>query len=196
MGFALAAALRDAGAAVTLVSGPVALATPPGVARIDVGTAAEMHTAVMARVRDCALFVACAAVADYRPVAPAAGKIKKSAERLTLDLVRNPDILAEVAALDRPPFTVGFAAETERLAELAEAKRRAKGLDLIAANLVGGPDGGFEADDNALTVLWEGGGQTLGRAPKPQLAQALAVIIAKRFNDVRGRPGAMSPRLA
>jgi phosphopantothenoylcysteine decarboxylase/phosphopantothenate--cysteine ligase len=196
MGFALAAALRDAGAAVTLVSGPVALATPPGVARIDVGTAAEMHAAVMARVRDCALFVACAAVADYRPVAPAAGKIKKSAERLTLDLVRNPDILAEVAALDRPPFTVGFAAETERLAELAEAKRRAKGLDLIAANLVGGPDGGFEADDNALTVLWEGGGQTLGRAPKPQLAQALAVIIAKRFNDVRGRPGAMSPRLA
>jgi phosphopantothenoylcysteine decarboxylase/phosphopantothenate--cysteine ligase len=195
MGFALAAALRDAGAAVTLVTGPAALATPPGVARIDVETAAEMHAAVMARVRDCAIFVGCAAVADYRPVAPAASKIKKSADRLALELVRNPDILAEVAARDHPPFTVGFAAETERLVELAEAKRRAKGLDLIAANLVGGAEGGFEADDNALAVLWEGGGETLTRAPKPELARALAAIIARRFTDAAGRPGASSLRL-
>jgi phosphopantothenoylcysteine decarboxylase/phosphopantothenate--cysteine ligase len=196
MGFALAAALRDAGAVVTLVSGPVALATPPGVARIDVETAAGMHAAVMARVRDCAIFVACAAVADYRPAEPTASKIKKSAERLDIALVRNPDILAEVAALAGGPFTVGFAAETECLAELAEAKRRAKGLDMIAANLVGGTEGGFEADDNALTVLWEGGGETLPRAPKPALARALAAIIARRFDDAPGRPAATSPRLA
>ena len=196
MGFALAAALRDAGAAVTLVSGPVSLPTQAGVTRVDVETAAEMHAAVMARVRDCAIFVACAAVADYRPAAPAAGKIKKSAERLALDLVRNPDILAEVAALEGAPFTVGFAAETERLAEQAEAKRRAKGLDMIAANLVGGAEGGFEVDDNALSVLWEGGGETLERAPKSELARSLAALIAKRFAESRGTPAPLSPRLA
>jgi len=191
MGFALAAALRAAGAEVTLVSGPVALPTPSGVARIDVETALEMHAAVMARVRDHAIFVGCAAVADYRPAAPAAGKIKKTAERLGLELVRNPDILAEVARLEQPPFTVGFAAETERLAELAEAKRRAKGIDMIAANLVGTGHGGFEADDNALTVLWEGGGVTLERAPKPALAGALSELIARRLD---ARASAQDPR--
>lgn len=192
MGFALAAALRDAGAAVTLVAGPTALPTPAGVTRIDVETAAQMHAAVMARVRDCAIFVACAAVADYRPAAPTPDKIKKTAERLTLDLVRNPDILAEVAALPGAPFTVGFAAETERPVELAEAKRRAKGLDLIAANLVGGPEGGFEADDNALTVLWDGGGETLANAKKTVLSQLLVTIIAARFHESAGRPATAS----
>jgi len=182
MGFALAAALRDAGATVTLVSGPVALPTPPGVARVDVETAAEMHAAVLARVRDCAIFVGCAAVADYRPAAPAAGKIKKTAERVALELVRNPDVLAEVAALEAAPFTVGFAAETERLVELAGAKRLAKGLDIIAANLVGGAGSGFETDDNALTVLWEGGSTALERAPKARLARALTDLIARRFH--------------
>jgi phosphopantothenoylcysteine decarboxylase / phosphopantothenate---cysteine ligase len=195
MGFALAAALRDLGAAVTLVSGPVSLPTPPGVARVDVETAAEMHAAVMSRVRECAIFVGCAAVADYRPAAPAPGKIKKTEERLTVELTRNPDILAEVAALADAPFTVGFAAETERLTELAEAKRRAKGVDMIAANLVGGADGGFEADDNALTVLWEDGSETLARALKSELAGVLAGLIARRFNDARGGPAAFSPRM-
>jgi len=194
MGFALAAALRDAGATVTLVSGPVTLPTPPGVARVDVETAADMHAAVMARARDCAIFVGCAAVADYRPAAPAPGKIKKTEERLALELVRNPDILAEVAALDGAPFTVGFAAETERLAEQAEAKRRAKRLGMVAANLVGGAEGGFEADDSALTVLWEGGGETLARAPKSELASALVAIIARRFDESPGRPAAVSLR--
>jgi phosphopantothenoylcysteine decarboxylase/phosphopantothenate--cysteine ligase len=146
-------------------------------------------------VRECAIFVACAAVADYRPAAAAPGKIKKSAERLALDLVRNPDILAEVAALDGAPFTIGFAAETERLAEQAEAKRRAKGLDMIAANLVGGAAGGFEADDNALTVLWEGGGEMLARAPKSELARALAALIAKRFAESPGTPAPLAPRV-
>jgi phosphopantothenoylcysteine decarboxylase/phosphopantothenate--cysteine ligase len=191
MGFALAAALRDAGAVVTLVSGPVALPTPPGIERIDVETAKEMHEAVMPRARDCAIFVGCAAVADYRPAMVASRKIKKTAERLALDLVRNPDILVDVARLAPPPFTVGFAAETEALAEQAEAKRRAKGVDMIAANLVGGDQGGFEADDNALTVSWEGGGETLRRAPKPELARALTGLIARRFH---ARAAAQDPR--
>jgi phosphopantothenoylcysteine decarboxylase/phosphopantothenate--cysteine ligase len=195
MGYALASALRDAGAAVTLVTGPVALPTPPGVNRVDVETATQMHAAVMARVRECAIFVACAAVADYRPAAPAPGKIKKTEQRLTVELVRNPDILAEVAALEGAPFSVGFAAETERLVEQAEAKRRAKGLDMIAANLVGGAEGGFEADDNALVVLWEGGAETLARAPKTELARALAGLIARRFNDSRGETFAVSEPL-
>jgi phosphopantothenoylcysteine decarboxylase/phosphopantothenate--cysteine ligase len=191
MGFALAAALRDAGAAVTLVSGPVALPTPAGVERIDVETAEQMHAAVMARAVGCAIFVGCAAVADYRPATVAAGKIKKTAERLALELVRNPDILADVARLDPRPFTVGFAAETEAVAEQAEAKRRAKGADMIAANLVGGDQGGFEADDNALTVSWEGGSETLARAPKTELAHALTGLIARRFH---ARAAAQDPR--
>lgn len=191
MGYALAAALRDAGAAVTLVSGPVALPTPPGTERVDVESAAQMRAAVMARVRDCAIFIGCAAVADYRPAAVASGKIKKTQDRLALELIRNPDILAEVTGLDPAPFTIGFAAETERLAELAEAKRRAKGVDMIAANLVGGAHGGFETDENALTVLWDGGRATLERAPKPALARALTDLIARRFH---ARPAAQDPR--
>ncbi len=191
MGYALAAALRDAGAAVTLVSGPVALPTPPGVERVDVETAEQMHAAVMARVRDCAIFVGCAAVADYRPATVAAGKIKKTESRLALELVRNPDVLADVARLDPPPFTVGFAAETEELTAHAETKRRAKGVDMIAANLVGGAHGGFETDDNALTLSWEGGGETLARAPKPALARALTDLIARRFH---ARAAAQDPR--
>jgi len=191
MGFALAAALRDAGAAVTLVSGPVALPTPAGVERVDVETAEQMHAAVVARAADCAIFVGCAAVADYRPTTVAENKIKKTGERLTLELVRNPDILADVARLAPPPFTVGFAAETGELATHAEAKRRGKGVDMIAANLVGGDQGGFEADDNALTVLWEGGGETLARAPKPELARALTELIARRFH---ARAAAQDPR--
>ncbi len=181
MGFALATALRGAGADVTLVTGPVALATPAGVRRVDVETAAEMAAAVSEHVAACEIFVGCAAVADYRPAEPLPAKLKKTADRLTLDLVRNPDILATVAALPARPFTVGFAAETERLEEQAETKRRAKGADIIAANLVGG-GAGFEADDNRLLVLWEGGSSDLGRGTKTQLAVALARLIAERFH--------------
>ncbi len=191
MGYALAQALRALGADVVLVSGPTALPTPAGVARVDVETALEMQGAVASRVADCDLFVGCAAVADYRPAAPAPGKIKKTAERLALELVRNPDIVASVAARAAPPFTVGFAAETERLVEQADAKRRAKGLHLIAANLVGAADTGFEHDDNALTVLWDGGSAVLERAPKPVLARRLAAVIAERFH---ARTAAQDPR--
>jgi len=193
MGFALAAALRSAGADVTLVAGPVPLATPAGVRRVDVETAAEMAAAVSERVAACEIFVGCAAVADYRPAEPLPGKLKKTAERLSIDMVRNPDILAGVAALPSAPFTVGFAAETERLAEQAEAKRRAKAIDLIAANRVGGPGEGFESDDNHLLALWDGGSSDLGRGSKAELAVALARLIAERFHAHRtdqdpGRP--------
>ena len=182
MGYALAAALQRAGAEVTLVSGPTALAVPAGVTRIAVESAADMHAEVMARARDAAIFVAAAAVADYRPAAPAPAKIKKHAETLSLELVRNPDILADVAKLpaDRP-FTVGFAAETDGIEAHAEAKLRDKGLDMIAANLVGAVAGGFEADDNALLVLWNGGRRELPMMPKPALAEALTALIAERY---------------
>jgi len=180
MGYALAAALAAEGADVTLVSGPVNLVTPHGVRRVMVETAQQMHDVVIANVADCALFVASAAVADYRPASAAGQKIKKHADALQVNLVRNPDILAEVAALPDAPFTVGFAAETERLAEYAEAKRRAKGIDMIAANKVG--DGlGFEVDHNALLVLWEGGSQELPRMDKGRLAARLVQLITERL---------------
>jgi len=181
MGYALAAALARAGAQVTLISGPVHLPCPAGVSRVSVESAAEMHAAVMARVADCALFIAAAAVADYRPAAPRPAKLKKHADHLTLALVRNADILAEVAARPDKPFTVGFAAETEAVERHAREKLARKGLDMIAANRVGAAAGGFEADDNALTVLWPGGGKSLALMPKPALATALVELIAERY---------------
>ncbi|KAA6185314.1 bifunctional phosphopantothenoylcysteine decarboxylase/phosphopantothenate--cysteine ligase CoaBC [Thiohalocapsa marina] len=180
MGYALAAALGGLGAEVILVSGPTALACPSGVERIAVESAAQMHAAVMARASDCHIFVAAAAVADYRVERPAVAKIKKQAETLTLGLVRNPDILADVAALPQPPFTVGFAAETHDLEAHATAKLERKRLDMIAANHVG--DGaGFEVDDNALLVFWRGGQQRLPTMPKASLGVALAQLIGARY---------------
>ena len=173
MGFALARAFSAQGAEVTLVSGPVTLATPAGVRRIDVETALEMDVAVMTQVEHCDIFVGCAAVADYRPALVVDQKIKKTAQTRDIGLVRNPDILAAVAARTRPPFTVGFAAETERPVEYAQEKRKAKGIDMIAANLVAAAEGGFERDENALIVLWEGGREDLPMTDKPHLAQLL-----------------------
>lgn len=181
MGYALAEALARLGARVVLVSGPSALAVAPGIERVMVETALQMHAAVMARIADCDLFVATAAVADYRPAEPAARKIKKSAAELTVRLVRNPDILAEVAARPRPPFTVGFAAETDRLEDYARGKLVAKGLNLIAANQVGRERGGFEHEENALLVLWSDGRREFPMMPKPRLARALAELIAERY---------------
>ncbi|MCB1856671.1 MAG: bifunctional phosphopantothenoylcysteine decarboxylase/phosphopantothenate--cysteine ligase CoaBC [Gammaproteobacteria bacterium] len=181
MGFALAAAFANRGADVVLVTGPVALATPNGVERVDVETAREMDEAVMGALAGCSIFVGCAAVADYRPAVAAGQKIKKLEEHRTLELVRNPDILARVAAQPSPPFTVGFAAETQSVAEYAEQKRRAKGVDIIAANLVAGEEGGFERDQNALTVLWEGGMRELPLADKGQLARELVTLIVNEY---------------
>lgn len=181
MGYAIAGALLREGATVTLVSGPVALDIPRGARVVPVETAAQMHRASMQAVADADLFVACAAVADYRPISPASQKIKKEADTLTLELVRNPDILRDVAALPERPFCVGFAAETEHLEAYAEAKRRSKGVDMIAANQVGA-EKGFEMDDNALLVLWEGGRSALPQQPKQRLAEQLVSLIAERMD--------------
>lgn len=181
MGYAVAAAAREAGARVTLVTGPVALAAPDGVESIGVDTAQEMHSAVLAHVSDCDVFIAAAAVADYRPHETATHKLKKQAVSMQLDLQRTPDILAAVAALHPAPFTLGFAAETERLAEHARGKRMAKSVDMIAANLVNLPGQGFESDENALTLYWEGGEHSLPRMSKTQLARELVAQLALRY---------------
>jgi len=183
MGFALAEALRNRGAEVILVAGPVSLNTPSGVERIDVESAQDMLEAVEQHVDSTDLFVACAAVADYRPVGVAKQKIKKSQEELEIRLVRNRDILASVAGREPAPFTVGFAAETEQHIEYAEKKRLAKGVDMIAANLVGGAKGGFERDENALTVLWGGGRQELPMDSKAAVAGQLVELIVERYEQ-------------
>ncbi|WP_295446220.1 bifunctional phosphopantothenoylcysteine decarboxylase/phosphopantothenate--cysteine ligase CoaBC [uncultured Thiodictyon sp.] len=181
MGYAVAEALAGLGAAVTLISGPTALPTPTGVLRVDVETAREMHSAVLERIAGVSLFVAAAAVADYRPADPVPQKIKKVEAELVVRLVRNPDILAEVAAQPSPPFTVGFAAETDQVEDHALTKLRTKRLHMIAANRVGGAVGGFERNDNALTVLWPDGRRELPMMPKTQLARELALLIAERY---------------
>ncbi len=182
MGYALAEALRACGARVTLIAGPTSAPAPVGIARVEVESALEMDAAVMARVADCELFVATAAVADYRPVCAADSKLKKSADEMTLRLVRNPDILARVAALPSAPFTVGFAAETDDPEGYARGKLEAKRLSMIAANRVGAGPGGFESDENALLCLWPNGGRReLPLMSKPALATALAQLIAERY---------------
>ncbi len=181
MGFALASALVAQGAEVVLVAGPVSLPTPPGVQRVDVESALQMRDAVFTALHGAAIFIACAAVADFRPAAPSGQKIKKTTDTLALELVRNPDILAEVSALSDRPFCVGFAAETHDVEAYAEEKLRAKGLDMIAANLVSASEG-IEVDDNALLVIWGGGRETLERQPKARLAERLVNLIADRFD--------------
>ena len=187
MGFAIAAAAAARGARVTLVAGPVALDTPDNVTRIDVRSAAQMHAAVLAQL-PADIYIGAAAVADFTPRDVSATKLKKQAgqDNLTLQLVRTPDILAEVAAHpQRPTMVVGFAAETAHgdaeLEAYARDKLICKRIDLIAANRVGVADSGFESDDNALTVFWEGGARALGKASKAQLAEALLDLIAQRM---------------
>ena len=179
MGYAVAEAAHEAGAEVVLVSGPVNVATPPGVRRIDVETAEQMMNAVNEHVADTDIFIAAAAVSDYRPVQCASEKIKKTSDSLTLALSRTTDILATVAARAPRPFVVGFAAETQNVERNALAKLEGKRLDMIAANQVG-DNLAFDCEDNALTVYWPGGRQDLGHAPKRQLAAALVSLIAER----------------
>jgi len=180
MGFAVARAAAAAGARVTLVAGPVQLPTPPGVERIDVETAAQMHAATLARVAEADIFIGTAAVADYAPAEPADAKIKKQQAGLRLALTRTRDILADVAAGTPRPFTVGFAAETDDLEKHARDKLKAKHLDMVAANWVG-EGRAFDTDDNALEVFWPGGDRSLGPAPKWQLGRALIDLIAERL---------------
>lgn len=184
MGFALAAAAARRGAEVLLVAGPVALATPAGVRRVDVRSAAQLREAVLDALPADA-YIGAAAVADYAPRTVSAGKLKKSrddGQGLRLELVRTPDVLAEVAAhARRPRLVVGFAAETDDVRGHARAKLEDKRLDLIAANRVGVPGSGFESDDNALTVLWDGGERALGPAAKTVLADGLLDLVRERL---------------
>ncbi len=196
MGFALAEEAVRRGASVSLIAGPVSLPTPPGLTRRDVTSALDMHEAVMAEADRTDIFIAVAAVADYRSADPHDQKIKKSADTLTLQLVRNPDILKDVAALPGRPFCVGFAAETEALEEHARGKLAAKKLDLIAANQVADKHSPvFGSDSNALEVFWPedasgDGHASIARAPKTDVARALIDIIASRYSGLSTGPTA------
>jgi len=179
MGFAIARAAQDAGAEVTLVCGPVSQPTPRGVTRIDVISALEMHAAVMKNIAEKAVFIGVAAVADYRPQVLAAHKIKKDGQTTSatapIELVLNPDILAEVAALPAAPLCIGFAAESRNLAEYAEKKRRAKNIPLIIGNLI---QDGFGGDNNNLTLFDDQGSTPLPPGSKIELARAIVARIA------------------
>lgn len=183
MGFAVAAAAAEAGARVTLIAGPVSLPTPERVTRIDVENAEQMLHQVKARLNGCDIFIAAAAVADYRPLEVATDKIKKHSEQMTLSLERTTDILAHVAGTSPAPFCVGFAAETRDLVDNARAKLINKRLDLIAANQVGADSGGFDADENALTLIGPKAVQELPLAPKTKLARQLIETIAERYYE-------------
>jgi phosphopantothenoylcysteine decarboxylase / phosphopantothenate---cysteine ligase len=187
MGFAVAEAAAQAGAQVTLVAGPVVLATPHGIGkRVDVRSAAQMHAAVTDAAASADIYIGAAAVGDYRPTVVAEHKLKKqNGTDLTLQLAENPDILASLSARPRHPFLVGFAAETQNVEGYARDKLQRKGLDMIAANQVG--DGlGFETADNAITVYWTDGSAELPRADKSVLARQLIERIAARYKAVRG----------
>jgi phosphopantothenoylcysteine decarboxylase/phosphopantothenate--cysteine ligase len=186
MGYAVARAAVAAGARVTLISGPSALPTPAQVDRIDVVTAAEMFDAVKSRVSDADVFIGVAAVSDYHVVERHEQKIKKSDKHITVELAPNPDILAHVAGLPRPPFCIGFAAESEKLAEYAEAKRKRKKLPLLAANLAQHAIG---ADDNEIVLFDDDGAHPLPRAAKDTVARQLIAHAARLYN-VRGKRSA------
>jgi len=181
MGFSVARAAREAGAEVTLISGPVALASPAGVARVDVRSADAMFAAVKAAAGACDIFVSVAAVADYKVKNTSRQKIKKGDGRsITLELEPNPDILSYVASLPKPPFCVGFAAESENLAANAKAKRLKKKLPLLAANLA---QDALGADENAVTLFDDRGEHPLGRGPKIEVARKLVMHIAGMLAD-------------
>jgi phosphopantothenoylcysteine decarboxylase/phosphopantothenate--cysteine ligase len=187
MGFAVAAAAREAGAHVTIVSGPVQLQTPVGVTRINVESARDMYAAVHRQVSDADVFIAAAAVADFQPVSVAKQKIKKQGLMVKLDLEPAPDIVKSVADMAKRPFVVGFAAETNDVEDNARSKLKRKKLDMIAANQVG--EGiAFDCDDNALTVIWPGGKVEVARGPKIDVARQLIALIAQRLPPPDGSP--------
>lgn len=191
MGFAVAQAAQEAGAEVILVSGPVQICSPSGVTRIDVESAEQMMCAVRQHIGAADIFIASAAVSDYRACEIACEKIKKTADTMSLSLTRTPDILATVSQLEQRPFLVGFAAETDQMEKYALGKMEKKRLDMIAANQVGDRLG-FDCDDNALTVYWPGGRRHLGRTAKSELAQQLVALIAERYRARKSSPAPLS----
>ncbi|WP_122033340.1 bifunctional phosphopantothenoylcysteine decarboxylase/phosphopantothenate--cysteine ligase CoaBC [Aliivibrio sp. EL58] len=184
MGFAIAEAAAQLGAKVTLVSGPVKLATPANVERIDIESAEQMHSAVMSNASSHSLFIACAAVADFRPSQVATQKMKKTADNdgMTITMVKNPDIVASVAAMtEERPFTVGFAAETQDVEKYARGKLERKNLDMICANDVSIQGQGFNSDNNALHLYWKGGDKALPLTAKSELGKAIMLEIVERL---------------
>lgn len=179
MGYALAQAAMEAGAQVTLISGPTNLPAPERIACIGVTSALEMHQTALAAAKNCDIFIGAAAVADYRPAQVAEHKMKKgSGDTLALELIKNPDIIADVARGYSNIFTVGFAAETQMLAEHAKNKMQRKGLQMIIANNVASDAIGFNSDHNAVTVFWHQGEQVFPALPKTVLARQLIGLIA------------------
>lgn len=188
MGFAIAAAAAARGAQVTLIAGPVALATPPGVHRVDVSSALDMEAAVQKEIAAQHIFIGCAAVADYRAAQIADEKIKKQGDEITVRLVKNPDIVAGVAARkENRPFVVGFAAETNNVEEYARNKRISKNLDLVCANDVSQIDQGFNSDNNALHLFWQEGDKVLPFSSKALLGQHLLDEIVTRYEEKNRR---------
>lgn len=186
MGYALAQAAVEAGARTILISGPTQLAAPDRIEFVAVTTAEEMLAASLQHANACDLFIAAAAVADYRPVQVAEQKIKKTGDQhFTLDFIKNPDIVASVAALDAKPFTVGFAAESEQLIAHAQQKRERKNLDMIIANNIAVTGIGFNSDENAVTVIDKERQQELTRRSKQQLARELIALIANKINGLK-----------
>ncbi len=178
MGFALAQAAIDAGARTTLVSGPVNLTTPEHATRYKVQTAVEMLEQCTKLLPECDIFIACAAVADYRPASVEQQKIKMGPETITLEMARSPDIVATIAAGDPRPYTVGFAAETHDVIAYARGKMERKQLDMIVANDVSNQETGFNSDENEVTVIWAGGEESLQRASKSTIAGQIMALIA------------------
>ena len=188
MGFAIADAAAKLGAKVTLISGPVNLATPANVERIDIESAEQMHSAVMSNASSHSLFIACAAVADFRPSQIATQKMKKTADNdgMTITMVKNPDIVASVAAMtEQRPFTVGFAAETQDIEKYARGKLERKNLDMICANDVSIQGQGFNSDNNALHLYWKDGDKALPLATKSELGKAILLEIVERLETIR-----------
>jgi phosphopantothenoylcysteine decarboxylase/phosphopantothenate--cysteine ligase len=185
MGFAIANAAQSLGAEVTIISGPVSLATPQGCQKIAVTSATEMHQQAIALAPDVDVFVACAAVADYRIDHIASEKIKKSHDTMQLNLIKNPDIVADIAALAHKPFTVGFAAETQNVAHYARDKLARKNLDMIAANNVAAAGQGFNSDNNALTVFTASDKKVLPLMSKNELAKQLVQHIHQTWQSSR-----------
>lgn len=182
MGYALAQAAAEAGARTILISGPTNQAVPDNVTRIDVTSAQQMYEAAVQQAAACDLFIGAAAVADYRPVTLAPNKLKKTSDdHMTIELVKNPDIIAAVAALQPKPFTVGFAAESENLLDYARKKLQQKNLDLIVANNIATQGIGFDSDDNAVTLIDRNREQELTQRSKHQLARDLIALIAERL---------------
>jgi phosphopantothenoylcysteine decarboxylase/phosphopantothenate--cysteine ligase len=181
MGYALAIAAQELGAAVTLISGPVNLLPPANIQTISVTSAIQMHEAVMETIHNCDIFIGCAAVADYQVQKKSNQKIKKSDSELTLTFIKNPDILSDVAHLANAPFTLGFAAETQNLQEYALSKLQRKKLNMIAANDVSDSTIGFNSEQNALTVFWSKGEKKLEVADKQLLARQLMHLVAQRY---------------